>query len=96
MSKALKALLKLLHSTQRDGISYEEEGELYKTIRTALTSQTWQGIDVKPDKAGYYLCSEGLKAIKIRWYSDIFNGFSTDDEVTHWMPLPNPPEQKEG
>jgi hypothetical protein len=52
--------------------------------------------DRLPDNHGYYLCHYIFDTK--RCYHDFwFTGsvFSTVDEITHWMPLPNPPKDKE-
>ena len=45
-----------------------------------------------PEKTGRYLVAcEGIRGTVIRVYKD---GWSSLQEVTHWMPLPKPPKER--
>ena len=64
--------------------------------------------DDKPKKNGYYLCwrmtskcgdKEWWQIDKLYWEDNLWlthhNTFKMADYVTHWMPLPSPPTEKE-
>ena len=61
--------------------------------------------DRLPEKSGYYLVffSDGMPSCKIRvhnWLKDEHHwrgaeAFSRIEGITHWMPLPEPPEERE-
>ncbi len=49
-----------------------------------------------PDTNGYYLCTyifDNHRVYYDRWFSKNDNKFSTTYNVTHWMPLPEPPRE---
>jgi hypothetical protein len=64
--------------------------------------------DRLPKKNGYYFCwhmtsrcgdKEDWQINKLYWEDNLWlyhhNAFKTADSVTHWMPLPTPPTEKE-
>lgn len=50
-----------------------------------------QAIEYNEDDDEYYLCEGWYEIIK-NW--DEYNSVAIDDTVTHWMPLPPPPEKE--
>ncbi len=56
----------------------------------------WISVKEKlPENEGYYLCTyifDNHRFYYDRWFNG--KGFATTDEVTHWMPLPEAPNDE--
>lgn len=53
--------------------------------------------DRLPDVSGYYLCTyiiDNHRFYYDRWFDKNYNKFSTMDNITHWMPLPELPKDE--
>ena len=80
---------------------------LYRYRYTMCNLSEWISMeDDKPKKNGYYFCwymknkcgsREEWQIDKFYWEDNLWlahhNTFKVVDDVTHWMPLPDPPKQ---
>lgn len=60
-----------------------------------MTSKWISVNDRFPEKDGYYLCtyiSDGHRCYQDFWFPSMQNEFSTCNPVTHWMVLPENPD----
>lgn len=48
----------------------------------------WQPIETAPTETGVLIMRNGELCLGIRWIGEDWN----DESITHWMPLPTPPE----
>ena len=75
-----------------------DPGNILKNIDDALEKKKWISVkDRLPDTKGYYLCTYIF--YNHRFYYDRFfdtedKKFQTTDKITHWMPLPELPEDE--
>ena len=100
----MEKLMELLDDMQRSGTGYfgnaiENKKIVDYLIRNGVTVQEWVSVEdglPKNGKEGVLIalrwgevdigwCEDG------RWDSEFVNEYE-DGEVTHWMPLPNPPK----
>ena len=54
----------------------------------------WMSVEERPDKAGPYLVfmpERSLDQFSCQHFDKI-DGWSNDFGITHWLPLPDPPE----
>lgn len=80
-------------------------GDMIDTLDEATTISGWISVkDGLPDKNGQYLCWFGkntvTKGAAIATYFEMWKAFGsleslvTYPNVTHWMPLPEPPKEE--
>ena len=71
-----------------------EYNELYELVESYRKSSAWIPVNEKlPQRNGRHLVvCKGIRKPVIRFYD---NGWSSLQEVTHWMPLPKPPKDKQ-
>lgn len=83
----------------------QHEGKARELIEDAPTVNGWISVkDRLPDKNGQYLCWFGkntiAKGAAIATYLEMWQAFGslesleTYPNVTHWMPLPEPPKEE--
>ena len=88
-----------------DYVVYAPIREVMKNIDKAPTVNGWISVkDRLPDKNGQYLCWFGknivAKGMAIVTYLEMWQAFGSLESlenypnVTHWMPLPEPPEEE--
>lgn len=95
-----KKLIELLRDVQYLGGLEEKIAD--HLIANGVTVQKWISVkDRLPEKNGYYLCNVKSFLFPGRTYINILEcdkdafkeGHIYTDGVTHWMPLPEPPNE---
>lgn len=60
-------------------------------------NKKWISIkEILPEKEGYYLCTyifDNHRFYYDLWFHEDIQRFATIDNITHWMPLPEPPDE---
>lgn len=53
----------------------------------------WISVDVKlPNDYDAYLCTGGIIEMEIVYFNPDFGWYDYEEDITHWMPLPELPE----
>jgi hypothetical protein len=60
-----------------------------------MNEQKWISVDEKPKEKGSYLgCTKNGGITIVHWYGHKWGGGFFAKHMTHWMPLPEPPNMK--
>lgn len=66
-------------------------------IHNYRRNNEWVSVkDRLPEQSGYYLCTyvfDNHRFYYDRWFWESEKRFATTDNITHWMPLPEPPNE---
>ena len=80
---------------------HQQEAEIEKlvqergTMRASSPTMEWISVEDRlPGAYGRYISYNG-KDIVISYSDPVRPGLWSDEKITHWMPLPEPPKQKE-
>lgn len=72
-----------------------EEIAFQKGAKWADDNPAWISVEDKlPEEENYYLVSDGISVLRY-WVDRGWVPSGLSDDITHWMPLPNPPKKGE-